>query len=77
MRLLSAGATKKPKGVGVSYSYLFMQASGHPLRVITSLIDAGTLQPVVDRVFPFESTGEALAYVETSRAKGKVVIKLK
>jgi NADPH:quinone reductase-like Zn-dependent oxidoreductase len=32
---------------------------------------------VVDRVFPFAQTNEALAYVETGRAKGKVVIKVK
>jgi NADPH:quinone reductase-like Zn-dependent oxidoreductase len=32
---------------------------------------------VLDRVFPFESTNEAMAYVETGRAKGKVVVKLK
>ena len=35
------------------------------------------VRPVVDKVFPFESTNEALAYVETGRAKGKVVIKVK
>jgi hypothetical protein len=27
-------------------------------------------------VFPFEATNEALAYVESGRAKGKVVIRL-
>jgi len=32
---------------------------------------------VVDKVFPFKSTNEALAYVESGRAKGKVVIKLR
>ena len=32
---------------------------------------------VLDRVFPFESTKEALAYVETGRAKGKVVVKIR
>ena len=31
----------------------------------------------MDRVFPFESTNEALAYIETGRAKGKVVVKIK
>jgi alcohol dehydrogenase len=31
----------------------------------------------VDRVFPFESTNDAVAYVEAGRAKGKVVIKIK
>ncbi len=34
------------------------------------------LRPVVDNVFPFDQTPEALAYVETGRAKGKVVIKV-
>jgi len=29
------------------------------------------------RVFPFDSTKEAMAYVETGRAKGKVVIKVR
>ncbi len=37
----------------------------------------GVIRPVVDRVFPFESTNEALAYVEKGRAKGKVVIKVR
>jgi NADPH:quinone reductase-like Zn-dependent oxidoreductase len=31
----------------------------------------------MDRVFPFEATNEALAYIETGRSKGKVVVKLK
>ena len=35
-----------------------------------------TIRPVVDRIFPFASTKEALAYVETGRAKGKVVVKV-
>jgi hypothetical protein len=32
---------------------------------------------VIDRVFPFESTNEALAYLEAGRAKGKVVVKMR
>ena len=47
-----------------SYSFLFMKADGTQLHAITSLIDSGIIRPVVDRVFPFESTKEALAYVE-------------
>ena len=54
-----------------------MKANGGQLREITRLIEAWAIRPVVDRVFPFESTNEALAYVETGRAKGKVVVKLK
>lgn len=54
-----------------------MKASGPQLREITKLIEAGAIRPVIDRVFPFESINEALAYVESGCAKGKVVIKIK
>ena len=77
MRLLSRRIRKDAKRRGVSYSFLFMRASAEQLRELGSLIDAGRIRPVVDRVFPFESTKEALAYVETGRAKGKVVIKVR
>ena len=43
---------------------------------IASLIESGVIRPIVDRSFPFEKTGNALAYVETGRAKGKVVIRV-
>ena len=74
MRLLSRGVRKKAKALGVRYSFLFMRAQGQQLNEITSLIESGVIRPVVDKVFPFEKTGDALAYVETGRAKGKVVI---
>ncbi|MGM4991697.1 NADP-dependent oxidoreductase [Tardiphaga sp. 841_E9_N1_2] len=74
MRLLSRGVRKKAERLGLRYSFLFMRAQGQRLSEITSLIEAGVIRPVVDKVFPFENTGDALAYVETSRAKGKVVI---
>ena len=59
------------------YTFLFMRPSGDQLREIGLLIDSGIIRPVVDRVFPFESTKDALAYVESGRAKGKVVIKVR
>ena len=77
MQVLSFRIRKKAKRCNVSYSFLFMRANGRQLREITSLIDSGIIRPVVDRVFPFESTKEALAYVEKGRAKGKVIIKVR
>jgi NADPH:quinone reductase-like Zn-dependent oxidoreductase len=77
MRVLSLGVRKKAKRLGISYSFLFMRAEGQQLGEITSLIESGVIRPVVDKVFPFEKTSEALEYVETGRAKGKVVIKVK
>ena len=77
MRLLSSGVRRKARRLGVTYSFLFMKANGNQLREIARLLEAGVIRPVIDRVFPFESTNEAMAYVETGRAKGKVVVKLK
>lgn len=74
MRLLSYGIRKKAKRHGVSYSFLFMRASGDQLRELGPLIDAGAIRPVIDRTFPFASTNEAMAYVDKGRAKGKVVV---
>jgi len=77
MRLLSFRIRRQAKRHQVDYSFLFMRASGDQLREIGSLIEAGGIRPVLDRVFPFESTKEAMAYVETGRAKGKVVVKVR
>jgi NADPH:quinone reductase-like Zn-dependent oxidoreductase len=77
MRLLSSRIRNKAKRHHVSYSFLFMRASGEQLREIGSLIESGIIRPVMDRVFPFAETKEALAYVETGRAKGKVVVKVR
>lgn len=77
MRALSFGARRQAQRLKVGYAFLFMKASGNQLRQITPLIESGAIRPVIDKVFPFESTNEALAYVESGRAKGKVVIKVR
>jgi NADPH:quinone reductase-like Zn-dependent oxidoreductase len=77
MRLLSWGVRRRAQRRGVGYSFLFMRANGGQLHEIARLIEAGAIRPVIDRIFPFESTNDALAYVEGGRAKGKVVVKIK
>ncbi len=73
-RLLSLGTRRRAARLGVDYSFLFMHASGSQLRQIGSLVDAGILRPVVERVYPFDETNAALAHVEAGHARGKVVI---
>lgn len=75
-RVLSWGVRRKAERLDVGYAFLFMRAEGRQLGEITSWIEAGAIRPVVDKVFPFVKTRDALAYVETGRAKGKVVIEL-
>jgi NADPH:quinone reductase-like Zn-dependent oxidoreductase len=59
---------------GCTYRYLFMHPSGADLAYLASLIDAKKLEVVIDRVFPFAEAKEAMAYLETGHAKGKVVL---
>lgn len=76
-KLLSLGAMRKAEKLKTQFKFLFMRAEGNQLTEITKLIEAGIIRPVIDKVFPFEQTNEALAYIETGRAKGKVVVKVK
>ena len=75
--LLSFSARKKAKKLNISFKYLFMRAEGKQLNQITQLIEAGIIKPVIDKVFPFEQTNEALAYVETGRSRGKAIVKVR
>ncbi len=77
MRLLSAGIRAKARRREISYSFLFMQASGEQLATIATLIEGGAIRPVVDRVFPFAELNDAMAYIDTGRAKGKVVVSIR
>jgi NADPH:quinone reductase-like Zn-dependent oxidoreductase len=77
MRLLSFGIRRKARRHRVSYSFLFMRANGQQLSQITALIEAGDIRPVMDRVFPFQATNEALTYIEAGRSKGKVVVTIR
>jgi NADPH:quinone reductase-like Zn-dependent oxidoreductase len=74
MGLLSRKVHKQARKLGVSYSFLFMQANGAQLRELATLYDAGHLRPIIDKTFPFDQTLDALAYAEQGRANGKVVI---
>lgn len=75
--LISSGAKKKAKKLNTTFKFLFMRAEGSQLEQITQLIESGVIKPVIDKVFPFEQTNDAMAYVESGRTKGKVVIKIK
>jgi NADPH:quinone reductase-like Zn-dependent oxidoreductase len=44
------------------------------LRVLKELVESGRLSPVIDRTYPLIETSEAIRYLETGHARGKVVI---
>lgn len=74
MSILSRKIRAQSKKLGVRYAFFFMRADGAQLEHLASLYDSGELRPVLDRTFPFESTLDAMAYVEQGKAKGKIVI---
>ena len=79
VRVHAAGALSSPtrhraKRRGVDHSFLFMRADGAQLAEITTLIEDGTIRPVLDRTFPFASTRDAIGDVEAGRTKGNVVV---
>ena len=61
---------------GISYRYLFMQPHGAELKELATLIDEKKVEVIVDRVFSWRETKEAFAYLESGRAKGKIVVRV-
>jgi NADPH:quinone reductase-like Zn-dependent oxidoreductase len=58
------------------YEYFFVNADGEQLRTIAGLVESGAITPLVDKVFTLDEVRDALAYSESGRATGKVVIKV-
>ena len=53
---------------------LMAKTNRDDLIVLRELIDAGKVMPVIDRTYRLEEVGEAIAYLETGHARGKVVV---
>ena len=56
------------------FEYWFMKASGEQLAEIAKLVEGDIIKPILNMHFPLKQTAEALAYVESGRAVGKVVV---
>ncbi|MGF9649359.1 NAD(P)-dependent alcohol dehydrogenase [Pseudarthrobacter oxydans] len=58
---------QKFKGLVSKETYLDLEA-------LTSLIEAGSVKPAVDRVFPLAEAPAAITYLHEGRARGKVAV---
>jgi len=76
IKVISRKATAAARRHKARFEYLFMRADGAQLAEITRLVEQGAIKPLVDKVFPLEQVRDALAYSESGRATGKVVIKV-
>jgi len=52
----------------------FASPKREDLLALKELIEEGTITPVVDRVYPLADTADAMRYLETMQARGKIVI---
>lgn len=73
---LSRKVTKATNKANVEYKFFFMRPSREQLNQLTQWIEAGKIVPVIDKVFAFADAQQALDYVETGHAHGKVIIEL-
>jgi NADPH:quinone reductase-like Zn-dependent oxidoreductase len=69
--------------IGAALTAVFVRQQGKPfvastnsadLAVLTELIDAGKVTPVIDRTYLLSSTPDAFRYLDEGHARGKVVI---
>lgn len=74
--LVSYGLRAKARRHGVRYRFLFMHPSGAELAELATLVDQGKLEPIIDRILPFDQIAEAFTYLESGRAKGKIVVRM-
>lgn len=75
--LLSRKIIGLAKRRGARYAFHFVRPDGGQLAQLAALLDAGSIHPVIDRVFPFAEAKDALAYLARGRARGKVVVRLR
>jgi len=57
-------------------SILIAELSAEDLATLARLMQAGTVTPVIDRRYSLSEVPEAIRYLETGRARGKVIITL-
>jgi NADPH:quinone reductase-like Zn-dependent oxidoreductase len=54
--------------------FFLARNSKEDLVVLTEMIEAGKVRPVIDRTYPLSEAAEAIRYLETRHARAKVVI---
>jgi NADPH:quinone reductase-like Zn-dependent oxidoreductase len=74
LRLAGAVLTTK-MGAKPARAYL-APVNRENLTLLGEMMTAGTLNPVIDRTYPFDAIPDAIRYVEQGHARGKVVVRV-
>ncbi|WP_420644467.1 NAD(P)-dependent alcohol dehydrogenase [Candidatus Leptofilum sp.] len=59
---------------GPTISPMLAHPNKEDMELLHELLARNVLKPIIDRCYPLAETAEAIRYLETSRARGKVVI---
>jgi NADPH:quinone reductase-like Zn-dependent oxidoreductase len=70
------GAVALSPFVGQRLTTIIGLVRSHDLRTLTDLIDAGSVMPVVDRVFPLAEAADAMRHLVAGNARGKIAISI-
>ncbi len=74
--ILSRRARAEARQREVSYQSLYVRADGERLQKLCSRLEAGQIRPNVDKVYALDQASEALDYVQSGSASGKVVLQI-
>jgi len=68
--------TKLIKEKSAVYKHTWMQPNSKQLNEIKTLVEDGTIKPIVDLIYSFEDGIDAYEYLASGKAKGKVIISM-
>ena len=68
------GAKLLSRFVSQELTWFMADMRREDLLALTELVEAGKVTPFIDRTYPLSETADALRYLETMHARGKVVI---
>lgn len=69
--VIGAWASRSGKKIGLMGT---AQANQKDLLVIQELLESGSVKPVIDKRYPLNETADAIRYLETGHARGKVIV---
>ncbi len=68
--------SKLVKEKSAVYKFTWMNPNGKQLDEIRTMVEEGTIKPIVDLIYDFENGIDAYEYLATGKAKGKVIISM-
>lgn len=76
LNTISLPIKRRAKLTHTHYEFLFMHPSGKQLKILSQLIEKNKIKLIIDKVFEFKDTEQALEYSMNGHAKGKIIIKI-